>query len=185
MVNPSLGIQLSEKLMIAISPAGRENAHIYVPAISEPSEERTFSGQFLSAPSTNSSTSSAGLLAASGIADFTASRICIIRFQSVGERLPGSYCSIVSLTSGPIRRAQVSKKTVGLVLAVLTIASRPSSDQTSARSFKNPAEKAVREPTGRPFGFPDWPGCHIRPFTCLVGSRAFLLFHSVNDLNRL
>ena len=29
----------------------------------------------------------------------------------------------------------------------------------------------VRLPTGRPFGFPDWPGCHMRPFTCLVGSR--------------
>jgi hypothetical protein len=31
----------------------------------------------------------------------------------------------------------------------------------------------VRLPTGRPFGFPDWPGCHIRPFTCLVGSSSF------------
>jgi hypothetical protein len=30
----------------------------------------------------------------------------------------------------------------------------------------------VRLPTGRPFGFPDCPGCHMRPFTCLVGSRA-------------
>jgi hypothetical protein len=26
----------------------------------------------------------------------------------------------------------------------------------------------------------DWPACHMRPFTCLVGSRAFLLFPSVN-----
>ena len=71
---------------------------------------RTFAGQFLSAPSTNSSASPAGLLAASGIADFTASRICIIEFQSDGERLPGSCCSIVSLTSGPIKRAQTAKK---------------------------------------------------------------------------
>jgi hypothetical protein len=59
-----------------------------------------------------------------------------------------------------VRELKVAKKTVGLVLAVLTIASRPSLDQTSARSFKNPAENAWREPTGRPFGLPDRRGCH-------------------------
>jgi hypothetical protein len=52
-------------------------------------------------------------------------------------------------------RAHVAKKTVGFVLAVFNIASRPSADQTSARSFKKPAEKAVREPTGRPLRLPD------------------------------
>ena len=33
--------------------------------------------------------------------------------QSSIERLPGSDCSIVSLTSGPISRAHVAKKTAG------------------------------------------------------------------------
>ena len=35
---------------------------------------------------------------------------------------------------------------------------RPSSDQISARSFKNPAENAVLDPTGRPLRLPDCPG---------------------------
>ncbi len=39
----------------------------------------------------------------------------------------------------------------------MTIVSRPSSDQTSARSRREPAEKAW---TGRPFKLPDWPGFH-------------------------
>src|SRR6478672_148936 len=86
--------------------------------------------------------------------------ISFIVCQSSIERLPGRLCSIVSLTSGPINRAQVSKMTAGLVLAVLTIVSRPSSDQTSARSRSKPAEKAWRIPTGRPFKLPDWPGFH-------------------------
>src|SRR4029077_17784545 len=78
--------------------------------------------------------------------------------QSSMDKLPGSVCSIVSLTSGPINLAHVAKKTVGLVLAVCSMAPRPSSDQISARSFKNPAENAVLDPTGRPFGLPDCPG---------------------------
>src|SRR5262249_23566664 len=121
--------------------------------------EHTFSGRFLSAPSTNSSTSPAGLLAASGIADFTASRICIIRFQSAGERLPGSCCSIVSLTSGPIKRAQTAKKVLGWFSAVPMVC-RPLSLQVFARSSKKPAEKVWREPAdlpGKPEGLPDAP----------------------------
>ena len=43
--------------------------------------------------------------------------------------------------------------------------------QTSAKSFRKPCKNAVRLPTGRPFGLPETPGGHIRPFTCLVGSR--------------
>jgi hypothetical protein len=68
-----------------------------------------------------------------------------------------------------MRRAQVAKKTVGFVLAVLSIASQPSSDHASARSLQKAWLNTVRLPTGRPFKFPDWPGCHMRPFTCLVG----------------
>jgi hypothetical protein len=30
----------------------------------------------------------------------------------------------------------------------------------------------VRLPTGLPFGLPETPGGHIRPFTCLLGSKA-------------
>ena len=74
--------------------------------------------------------------------------------------LPGSGAATVTLTSFGISRAQVAKKTAGLVLAVLTIVSRPSSDQTSARSRRRPAENAWRVPTGRPFKLPDWPGSH-------------------------
>ena len=55
---------------------------------------------------------------------------------------------------------QYAKNVAGLVLAVLTIVSRPSSDHTSARSRRKPAEKAWRVPTGRPFKLPDWPGFH-------------------------
>ena len=43
---------------------------------------------------------------------------------------------------------QYAKNVAGLVLAVLTIVSRPSSDQTSARSRRKPAEKAWRASTG-------------------------------------
>ena len=105
----------------------------------------------------------------------------LITCQSSILRLPGSCCSTVTRTSLGIRQAQVAKKTVGLVLAVLTIASRPSSDQTSARSFRKAWLNTVRLPTGLPFGLPETPGGHIRPFTdggavepfgrCLVGSR--------------
>src|SRR3984885_1259312 len=35
----------------------------------------------------------------------------------------------------------------------------PFSAQTSAKSRVNPALNADLEPTGRPFGFPDCPGC--------------------------
>jgi len=56
---------------------------------------------------------------------------------------------------GANQSSQVAKNTAGLVRAVLTIASRPSSDQTSARSLQNAWLKTVRLPTGRPFGFPD------------------------------
>ena len=66
----------------------------------------------------------------------------------------------MSFTSGPISLAQTAKNVAGLVLAVLTIVSRPSSDQTSARSRRKPAEKAWRVPTGLPFKLPDWPGFH-------------------------
>src|SRR6476619_4765736 len=52
------------------------------------------------------------------------------------------------------------------------MAARPRSPQTSARSFRKPCENAIRLPSGRPLGFPETPGGHIRPFTCLVGSRA-------------
>jgi hypothetical protein len=61
----------------------------------------------------------------------------------------------VSLTSGPIRRAQVAKKTAGLVWAVEIIVCLPCEAQTSARSFKNPALNAVLDPTGLPLGLPD------------------------------
>jgi type 1 fimbriae regulatory protein FimB/type 1 fimbriae regulatory protein FimE len=37
---------------------------------------------------------------------------------------------------------------------------------------RKPCENAVRLPTGRPFGLHETPGGHIRPFTCLVGSKA-------------
>ena len=60
-----------------------------------------------------------------------------------------------ALTSFGINRAQVAKKTAALVLAGLTIVSRPSSDQTSARSRRKPAEKAWRVPTGLLFKLPD------------------------------
>ena len=76
-------------------------------------------------------------------------------------QVAGKLLLDVTRTSLGIRRAQVAKKTVGLVLAVLTIASRPSSDQTSARSFRKAWLNTVRLPTGRPFGFPDCPGCHM------------------------
>jgi hypothetical protein len=59
-----------------------------------------------------------------------------------------------------------------LSIAVLSMAARPRSPQTSARSFRKPCENAVRLPTGRPLGFPETPGGHIRPFTCLLGSKA-------------
>src|SRR5262249_22979655 len=111
---------------------------------------------------TNSSTSPADLLAASGIADFTASRICIIRFQSDGERLPGSCCSIVSLTSGPIKRAQTAKKVLGWFSAVLVC--RPLSLQVFAKSSKKSAEKVWPEPTGlpgKPEGLPDTPWAKV------------------------
>ena len=44
-----------------------------------------------------------------------------------------------------------------------------------------PAENADLEPTGLPFGLPETPGGHIRPFTCLVAQEAFVLFPSVNE----
>src|SRR5262249_42356492 len=46
-------------------------------------------------------------------------------------------------------------------------ARRRKSTEASVTAWLN----TVRLPTELPFGFPDWPGCHIRPFTCLVGSR--------------
>ena len=114
----------------------------------------------LNAPSTCSSTAPGGLELASGMAWRTAAMISFITCQSSIERLPGSYCSTVSLTSCGINRAHVAKKTVGLVLAVLIIASRPSSDQTSARSFRKAWLNTVRLPTGLPFGLPETPGGH-------------------------
>ena len=56
-----------------------------------------------------------------------AAMISFITCQSSMLRLPGSCCSPVTLTSFGISRAQVAKNTAGLVLAVLTIVSRPSS----------------------------------------------------------
>ena len=56
--------------------------------------------------------------AASGMAWRTASTISSIRFHSAGLKLPGRLGSIVSLTSGPISRAQVAKKTAGCLSAV-------------------------------------------------------------------
>ena len=54
-----------------------------------------------------------GALAASGMAWRTAATISRISCQSSVLRLPGSVCSIVSSTSGPISLAQVAKKTPG------------------------------------------------------------------------
>ena len=45
----------------------------------------------------------------------TAATISRITCQSSMLRLPGSVCSIVSLTSGPISLAHVAKKTAGLI----------------------------------------------------------------------
>jgi hypothetical protein len=39
--------------------------------------------------------------------------------------------------------------------------------QTSAKSRVNPALNAVLEPTGRPFGFPDCPGCQGFKLVCV------------------
>ena len=69
---------------------------------------------------TYSSTSPAGLLAASGTAVFTASTISRIIDQSWALKLPGRLCSIVSFTSGPISLAQTAKNVAGLVLALAT-----------------------------------------------------------------
>ena len=88
--------------------------------------------------------------------------ISFITCQSSMLRLPGSCCSTVTLTSFGISRAQVAKKTAGLVRAVEIIVCLPCEAQTSARSFKNPALNAVLDPTGLPFksprpcGIPSW-----------------------------
>jgi hypothetical protein len=49
---------------------------------------------------------------------------------------------------------------------------RPCSAQTEARSFRKLWLNTVRLPTGMPFGLPETPGGHIRPFTCLLCSKA-------------
>ena len=79
---------------------------------------KTFASAALSAVSTCSSTAPGGLELASGMAWRTAAMTSFMACQSSIERLPGSDCSIVSLTSGPISRAHVAKKTAGLVWAV-------------------------------------------------------------------
>ena len=56
------------------------------------------------------------------------------------------------------------------------MAARPRSAQTEARSFRKLWLNTVRLPTGLPFGLPETPGGHIRPCTCLLGSRAFFCF---------
>jgi hypothetical protein len=73
---------------------------------------------FCIAPSTYWNTSPGGLLAASGMADWMADRSSLKSLQSLGLILPGKLCSMVTLTSGPIRRAQTAKKVAGWVLAV-------------------------------------------------------------------
>ena len=75
--------------------------------------------------------------------------------QSSMLRLPGNDCSIVSLTSGPISRAHVAKKTAGLVWAVEIMVCLPCEAQTSARSFRKPGLNTVRLPTGLPLRLPD------------------------------
>src|ERR1700733_13846447 len=52
------------------------------------------------------------------------------------------------------------------------MAARPRSAHTEARSFSKLWLNTVRLPTGLPFGLPETPGGHIRPFTCLLGSKA-------------
>ena len=67
-------------------------------------------------------------------------------------------------------RAAVAKKTDGIVLAVSSIAARPCSAQTDARSAMKASLNWLREPKGRPgkpSGLPDWPGFH-RCGNCVV-----------------
>ena len=68
-----------------------------------------------------------------------------------------SDCSIVSLTSGPISRAHVAKKTAGLVWAVEIIVCLPCEAQTSAEVF----QKALTE--YRPAT--DWPAVEVAGLT--------------------
>ena len=75
----------------------------------------SFSTLSVSLLRTYSSTSPAGLLAASGTAVFTASTISRMIAKSWALKLPGGVCSIVSLTSGPISLAHVAKNTMGLL----------------------------------------------------------------------
>src|SRR5262249_4822483 len=104
------------------------------------------------------------------LARVTLSSIRYRRFHSVqdlhhqipvsGREIAWSCCSIVSLTSGPISRAQAAKKVLGWFSAVHSMVCRPLSLQVFARSSKKPAEKVWREPAGlpgKPEGLPDTP----------------------------
>jgi len=58
-----------------------------------------------------------------------------------------------------IHLAAVAKNASGESLAQRAITSRPCSAQTALKGLqKNAWEKAVFEPSARPFGLPDWPG---------------------------
>ena len=74
---------------------------------------KTYASAALSAVSTCSSTAPGGALAVSGMAWRTAAMTSFIICRSSMLRLPGSRCSIVSLTSGAINLAHVVKNTVG------------------------------------------------------------------------
>ena len=72
----------------------------------------------------------------------------------VGRVQAAEVSLTVSSTVAGISFEAIAKNVEGFVFAVETIASRPSSDHTSARSSRNARENRCRAPTGLPATLP-------------------------------
>jgi hypothetical protein len=79
--------------------------------------------------------------------------------QSSIERLGGLLNRKLYL--GADQAGAGSKEHAWLILGRLSWSACRAKAETSARSFKNPAEYAVLDPTGLPLGLSETPGFHL------------------------